>query len=80
MYQQKRVMLTNPERDRNIEELNDEEICAAIRYLEPDSRSAGTQKNDTVPTKEIDDNSVVICACLYVAVLGFIAILWLYLR
>ena len=29
-------MLTNPERNRNIEELNDDEIYAAIRYLEPD--------------------------------------------
>jgi hypothetical protein len=27
-------MLTNPEPDRNIDELNDDEIYAAIRYLE----------------------------------------------
>jgi hypothetical protein len=64
-------MLTNPEPDRNIEELNDDEIYAAIRYLEPDPRSA---------SKRSDDNGVVICACLYIAVLGCLVVFWLYLR
>jgi hypothetical protein len=73
-------MLTNPEPDRNIEELNDDEIYAAIRYLEPAPRSAVKQKEDTAKTKECDDNGVVICVCLYIALLGCLAILWLYLR
>jgi len=73
-------MLTNPEPDRNIEELNDDEIYAAIRYLEPASRSESSQSDDTATTKQDDDKSVVICVCLYIAVLGCLAVLWLYFR
>ena len=74
-------MLTNPEPDRNIEELNDEEIYAAIRYLEPDPRRRGIkQSDDTAATEENDHNGVVICVCLYIAVLGCLAALWLYFR
>jgi hypothetical protein len=73
-------MLTNPEPDRNIEELNDDEIYAAIRYLELDPRSESKQSDDTARTKENDDNGVVICACLYIAVLGCLTVFWLYLR
>jgi hypothetical protein len=58
-------MLTNPESDRNIEELNDDEIHAAIRYLEPAPRSVSKQSDDTAATKECDDHGVVICVCLY---------------
>ena len=79
MHQQ-RLMLTNPEPDRNIEELNDDEIYAAIRYLEPDLRSASKQSDDTATTKENDDDGVVICACLYIAVLGCLVVFWLYLK
>jgi hypothetical protein len=73
-------MLTNPEPDRNIEELNDGEIYAAIRYLEPDPRSASKLSDDTATTKEKGYNGVVICVCLYIAVLGSLAVFWLYLR
>jgi hypothetical protein len=73
-------MLTNPEPDRNIKELNDDEIYAAIRYLEPDSRSASKQSDDTAATKKNDDNGVVICVCLYIALLGCLAFFWLYFR
>ena len=73
-------MLTNPEPDRNIEELNDDEIYAAIRYLEPDPRSALEQSDYSAATEENDDYSVVICVCLYIAVLGCLAVFWLYLR
>jgi len=73
-------MLTNPEPDRNIEELNDDEIYAAIRYLESDLGRASKHSDDTATTKEHDDNGVLICVCLYIAVLGCIAVLWLYLR
>jgi hypothetical protein len=73
-------MLTNPQPDRNIEELNDDEIYAAIRYLEPDVRRASRQSDDTATTKENDDNRVFICVFLYIAVLGCLAIFWLYLR
>lgn len=73
-------MLTNPEPDRNIEELDDDEIFAAIRYLEPAPRSVRKQRDDTSTTKENDDNSVMICVCLYIAVLVCLAVSWLYLR
>lgn len=73
-------MLTNPEPDRNIEELNDDEIYAAIRYLEPDTRSVSGDIDDIAVTKGNYDNGFVICACLYVAVLGCLAAFWLYLR
>lgn len=45
-------MRTNPEPDRNIEELNDDEIYAAIRYLESDPGSANKQSDDTTSTQE----------------------------
>jgi hypothetical protein len=76
-------MLTSPEPDRNIEELNDDEIYAAIRYLERDPISASGQSDDTasaMENKENADNGVVICACLYIAVLGCLAAFWLYFR
>ena len=73
-------MLTNPEPDRNVEELNDDEIYAAIRYLEPAPRSANKQSGNIDTTKENDDNSVVICVCLYIALRSCLAILWLYWR
>jgi hypothetical protein len=46
MHQQERLMLTNPEPDRNIEELNDDEIFAAIRYLEPHPRAAPNNQGE----------------------------------
>jgi hypothetical protein len=75
-----RLMLTNPEPDRNIEELNDDDIYAAIRYLEPNPSSANKQSDDSTTIKENDDNGVVICACLYIALLGSLAVFWLYSR
>jgi hypothetical protein len=69
MHQQERLMLTNPEPDRNIEELNDDEIFAAIRYLEPHPTTKGN-----------GDNGVVMSVCLYIALLGCLAVFWLYLR
>jgi hypothetical protein len=80
MHQRERLMLTNPEPDRNLEELNDDDIYAAIRYLEPDPRSAREQSDDTAATQENDDNGVVICVSLYLAVLGCLAVFWLYLN
>jgi hypothetical protein len=68
-------MLKNPEPDRNIEKLNDDEVYAAILYLEPEPRSASKQSDDTAATKENDDNGVVICVCLCIALL-VLAILW----
>jgi hypothetical protein len=62
-------MLANHEPDRNIEDLNDAEIYAAIRYLEA-AESAEEQNND--------DNGVVICVCLYIAMSVCLAFLWLY--
>jgi hypothetical protein len=73
-------MLTDPEPHRNIEELNDDEIYAAIRYLEPAPKSAGMQSDDTAPTRKCDDHGFAICVSLYIALLGCLAILWLYLR
>jgi hypothetical protein len=63
-------MLTNHEPDPNIEDLSDAEIYAAIRYLEAAELS----------TENSDDNGVVICLCLYIALLGCLAFVWLYWR
>jgi hypothetical protein len=63
-----------PEPDRNIEELTDDEIYAAIRYLEPDPGSASKQSDDSATTEENDRNGVVICVCLYIALLGCLAV------
>jgi hypothetical protein len=73
-------MLTNPEPDRKIEELSDDEIYAAIRYLEPVLGSASKQRDDTATSRENDHEGVVICVCLYIAMLGCLAVFWLYLR
>jgi len=73
-------MLTNPDPNRNIEELNDYEVYEAIRYLEPPSGSS-SNKNDYVATpRQNGDDGVVICIGLYIALLGSLAVFWLYLR
>jgi hypothetical protein len=64
-------MLRNHEPDRNIEDLTETEIYDAIRYLEPDPRRANGQN---------DDNGVVICVVLYVALLVCLVSVWFYWR
>lgn len=73
-------MLTDPESNRDIEELSDEQVYAAIRYLEPFPGSAGTQSDDAASPGQDDDHGVVMCICLYVALLGCLAFFWLYWR
>jgi hypothetical protein len=70
-------MLTNREPDRNIEDLTDTEMYDAIRYLEPDPKSAKEMVEHDDREK---DNGVVICVCLYIALLGCLAFVWLYWR
>ena len=72
-------MLANYDPDWNIEDLTDTEVYAAIRYLELDTSSADDQEDDTSTTQN-SDKGVVICACLYTAVLVCLAFLWLYSR
>ena len=69
-------MLTNHEPDRNVEDLTDTEIYDAIRYLEPDPKSANEMGEDD----REKDNGVVICVSLYIALLGCLAFIWLYWR
>jgi hypothetical protein len=69
-------MLTHQEPDRNIEDLTDTEIFDAIRYLEPDPKSTKEMGEDD----REKDNGVVICVCLYIALLGCVAFVWLYWR
>ena len=69
-------MLTNHEPDRNIEDLTDTEIYDAIRYLEPDPKSA----NEMDGNDEDKDNGVVISVFLYVALLVCMAFVWFYWR
>ncbi len=69
-------MLTNHEPDRNIEDLTDAEIYDAIRYLEQDPNNANKMDGDERDT----DNGVVICFCLYVALLVCMAFVWFYWR
>jgi hypothetical protein len=64
-------VLTNHGPDRNIEDLTDEEIYAAIRYLEP-AETSTDERND--------NNGVVISVCLYIALLWCLAFVWLYWR
>jgi hypothetical protein len=73
-------MLTNHEPDRNIEDLTDTEIYDTIRYLEPDPRSARARNDDVATTGQNDDNGVVICICLGVALLACLAFVWFYWR
>ena len=73
-------MLTDPEPDRNIEGLTDDEIYSSIRYLEPDPYNSCKQSDDRAAYRENNDNGVVICVCLYIAMLGSLAIWWFYLR
>jgi hypothetical protein len=73
-------VLTNPDPNRNIEELNNDEIYAAICYLEPDPKNKSTPGDDTATTDENDNKGILICVCLYVAMLGCLAIFWLYLK
>jgi hypothetical protein len=69
-------MLTNQEPDRNIEDLTDTEIYDAIRYLEPDPKSANEMDGDN----RDKDTGVVICAFLCVALLACLAFMWFYWR
>jgi hypothetical protein len=69
-------MLTNHESDGNIEDLADTEIYDAIRYLEPDPKSANEMDEDDRDR----DNGVVICVFLYVALLVCLAFVWFYWR
>ena len=73
-------MLTNSDPDRNIDQLDADKIYAAIRYLDTDPESERKPSADTAGSKEHADNGIVICVCLYVAVLGCLAVFWLYLR
>jgi hypothetical protein len=68
-------MLTNQEPDRNIEDLTEREIYDLIRYLEPNPQSANEMDGD-----RHKDNGVVICVCLYIALLGCLASVWLFWR
>ena len=72
-------MLTSPEPDRNIEELHDDEIYAAIRYLERKPPTPSKKSDAPVPTQN-DDKGVAICVCLYFALLGCLVFVWLYWR
>jgi hypothetical protein len=69
-------MLTNQEPDWNIDDLTDTAIYAAIRYLEPDPTNAGDQDSGD----QDQDNGVVICVCLYIAMSVCLAFLWFYWR
>jgi len=73
-------MLTNPEPNRNIEDLNDDEVYAAIRYLEPTLESVSKQSDDAAGPGQGDDNGVVTCICLCIALIGLLATFWLFLR
>ena len=68
-------MLTNQEPDRNIEDLTETEIYDLIRYLEPNPQSANEMDDDLDK-----DNGIVICVCLYIAMLGCLAFVWLFWR
>jgi hypothetical protein len=67
-------MLKNYDPDSNIDDPTDIEIYAAIRYLEPDPANADERDADD----QDKDNGVVICVCLYIALLVCLAFVWFY--
>ena len=69
-------MLAHHEPDRHIEDLTDTEMYDAIRYLEPAPKNANKIDKDA----RDQDDGVVICVCLYIALLGCLAFIWLYWR
>jgi hypothetical protein len=69
-------MLANYDPDWNIDDLTDTEIYAAIRYLEPSLTNADQLEADD----QDKDNGVVICVCLYAALLICLAFSWFYWR
>ena len=69
-------MLANYDPDWNIDDLTDTEIYAAIRYLEPCLTNADQRDADD----QDEDNGVVICVCLYVALFICLAFLLFYWR
>ena len=69
-------MLANQEPDWNIDDLTDDQIYDAIRYLDPDPGTEDKQDADD----QDKDNGVVICVCLYILVLGCLAFVWFYWR
>lgn len=69
-------MLTNQEPDRNLEDLTDTEIYDLIRYLETNPQSANEMDGDL----DDKDSGVVICVCLYIALLVCLAFIWVYWR
>jgi hypothetical protein len=71
-------MLTNQEPDWNIDDRTNTEIYAAIRYLEPNSRSTNEQSSRRVDEQN-DDSGVLICVGLYLVLLACLG-LWLYWR
>lgn len=74
-------MLANYDPDWNIDDLTDTEIYIAIRYLDPGLRNAAQLDADLQDKDNQDkDNGAMICACLYVAILGCLAFLWFYWR
>jgi hypothetical protein len=62
-------MAKKHESELNIEDLTDAEVYVAIRYLEPDPRSANQQNNDAASA---------ICVSLVILLLGYLGFLWLY--
>lgn len=68
-------MLTNQEPDRNIEDLTEAEIYELIRYLEPNPQSA-----NEIDADQDKDSGVVICVCLYIALMVCLAFVWFYWR
>jgi len=69
-------VLINHEPDRNIEDLTDPEIYDAIRYLEPDPKSA----KETDADDQDNDHGVVICVVLYGVLFVCLAFVWCYWR
>jgi hypothetical protein len=56
----------------NLEDLTEAEICAAIRYLDPDPTPETNGENNSAP--------FVVCVSLLVLLLGCIAFIWIYFR
>jgi hypothetical protein len=69
-------MLMNYDPDSNIDPVTNSEIHDAIRYLDPDR----AHPNERHENEQGEDNGVVICVCLYIAMLVCLGFFWIYLQ
>jgi hypothetical protein len=72
-------MLTDHDPDRNVGDLTEAEIYAAIRYLEPHPRSA-KERHSRSADEQNEDSGVLICVGFMILLFGCLGFMLLYWR